>query len=98
MLMGELGFRRMCQARDLLRELRDPTPSVDEIARAVGSSPFHFIRQFDAVFGATPHQYRLRARLDEARSLLAAGELSVTDVCLELGFSSLGSFSAMFSQ
>ena len=61
-------------------------------------SPFHFIRQFEAVFGVTPHQYRIDARLDAAKRLLAAGQHSVTDVCMEVGFSSLGSFSALFTR
>lgn len=61
-------------------------------------SPFHFIRQFEAVFGVTPHQFRIQRRLDLARQLLAAGNHSVTDVCMEVGFSSLGSFSALFAR
>src|SRR5262249_52451710 len=63
----------------------------------VGVSPFHFIRQFEAVFGVTPHQFRIDARLDEAKRLLAAGR-SVTDVCMETGWSSVGSFSALFTR
>lgn len=88
----------MCRARDLLREIREPSPSIAELAREVRISPFHFIRQFEAVFGVTPHQFRIRTRLDAARHLLAAGRHSVTDVCLEVGFSSLGSFSTLFTQ
>jgi hypothetical protein len=61
-------------------------------------SPYHFIRQFQAVFGETPHQYRLRARLDRAKYLLAVTDASVTDVCFEVGFSSLGSFSDWFAR
>jgi AraC-like DNA-binding protein len=61
-------------------------------------SPFHFIRQFEAVFGVTPHQFRIRTRIDAAKHLLALGNHSVTDVCMEVGFSSLGSFSALFTR
>ena len=61
-------------------------------------SPFHFIRQFEALFGVTPHQYRIRARLDRAKLLLASREWSVTNTCFEVGFSSLGSFSALFTR
>jgi AraC-like DNA-binding protein len=60
-------------------------------------SPFHFIRQFEAVFGVTPHQFRIQARLDLAKRLLALSDYSVTDVCMEVGFSSLGSFSTLFT-
>jgi AraC-like DNA-binding protein len=69
-----------------------------DLARELHISPFHFIRQFEAVFGLTPHQFRIQARLDRARHLLAMGEHSVTDVCMEVGFSSLGSFSSLFAR
>jgi AraC-like DNA-binding protein len=98
MLLRHEGFRRLCRARDLLRELREPSPSIAALAREVQISPFHFIRQFEAVFGVTPHQFRIQIRLDAAKQLLATGHHSVTDVCMEVGFSSLGSFSALFAQ
>lgn len=98
MLLRHEGFRRLCRARDLLREPREPSPSIVDLAREVQISPFHFIRQFDAVFGVTPHQFRIQARLDAAKHLLAAGQHSVTDVCMEVGFSSLGSFSSLFTE
>ena len=61
-------------------------------------SPFHFIRRFEALFGVTPHQFRIQSRLDEAKLLLAKGQHSVTEVCMEVGFSSLGSFSDLFTR
>jgi len=98
MVLRHAGFRRLCLARDLLREQREPTRSIAELAREVQISPFHFIRQFEAVFGVTPHQFRIQGRLDVAKHLLATGQYSVTDVCMEVGFSSLGSFSALFAR
>lgn len=98
MLLRHEGFRRLCLARDLLREVREPSPTIEALAREVDMSPFHFMRQFEAVFGLTPHQFRIQARLDAAKDLLARGDHSVTDVCLEVGFSSLGSFSALFAR
>ena len=98
MLLRHEGFRRLCRARDLLRELREPSPSIADRAREVQISPFHFIRQFEAVFGVTPHQFRIQTRLDAAKHLLAMGHHSVTDVCMDVGFSSLGSFSALFTR
>jgi len=97
MLVDRATLRRLCQARDLLAE-DDANRSIADVARAVAISPFHFIRQFEAVFGVTPHQYRIRARLERAKLLLARGQHSVTDVCLEVGFSSLGSFSSLFAR
>src|SRR5262252_6086437 len=98
MLIRPEVFDRLCRARRALAEIPEEPPSVAEVARQARISPFHFIRQFDAVFGSTPHQLRIQARLERARRLLAAGELSVTDVCMEVGFSSLGSFSDLFTR
>lgn len=89
-------FRRLCRARSLLREAREEPITVEAAAHTVLISPFHFIRRFREVFGETPSQYRARERVELARRLLAGGELSVTEVCLEVGFTSLGSFSALF--
>jgi AraC-like DNA-binding protein len=98
MLLRHEGFRRLCRARDLLRETNHPSPTIEQLAREVRISPFHFIRQFEAVFGVTPHQFRIASRIELAKALLARGEHSVTDVCMEVGFSSLGSFSTLFAQ
>ena len=98
MLIRHKEFRRLCLARTLLREMRQPAPSIEALAREVQISPFHFMRQFEAVFGLTPHQYRIQTRLDAAKDLLARGQHSVTDVCFEVGFSSLGSFSTLFAR
>ena len=98
MLLRHEGFRRLCRARDLLQQLDDPAPTIEQLAAELKISPFHFIRQFEAVFGVTPHQYRIRARLDHAKHLLAAGTRSVTDVCMEVGFSSVGTFSTLFTR
>ncbi|WP_437498582.1 helix-turn-helix transcriptional regulator [Sorangium sp. So ce1099] len=98
MLLGRDALRNLCRARELLSEVHESRLSIEDVARAAAISPYHFIRQFEAVFGVTPHQYRIRRRLDLAKQLLAAGQHSVTDVCMEVGFSSLGSFSALFAQ
>ena len=92
------AFGRLCRARDMLRETHDERLSVDVVARAAGVSRFHFIRLFRAMFGETPHQFRIRARLDRAKHLLAISDYSVTDVCMEVGFASLGSFSDLFAR
>jgi AraC-like DNA-binding protein len=89
---------RLCRSRELLRESLDAALGIHEVARRAGMSEHHFIRRFAALFGVTPHQYRLQARLDRAKQLLAMGELSVTQVCMSVGFSSLGSFSDLFAR
>jgi AraC-like DNA-binding protein len=89
---------RLCEARDLLRDCEDEPYSVSVVARASGLTCFHFIRLFKAIFGETPHQYRSRAQIERAKHLLIVTDLSITDICMSVGFSSLGSFSALFSR
>jgi len=95
--MKSNAFRRLCRARDLLADVQLPNVSIGAAAREASLSSFHFIRSFEAAFGETPHQFRTRERLVTAQRLLARGQ-SVTDVCLDVGFSSLGSFSSLFAR
>ncbi|WP_395644686.1 helix-turn-helix transcriptional regulator [Terricaulis sp.] len=97
-MLSRDAFFRLCRARDRLRDLDGGQPPVSEVARAAGLSEAHFIRLFGALFGESPHQCRIAARLDRARALLAGGEATVTMICFEVGFSSLGGFSALFSE
>jgi AraC-like DNA-binding protein len=92
------AFQRLCHARGALRDIPEQPVSIRTIARDARMSPFHFIRRFQALFGETPHQTRIRFRLDRAKELLALGDRSVTDVCLDVGFTSLGSFSHLFAR
>jgi len=87
---------RLCRARDLLRDWEEEPLSISAVARASGLTRFHFIRVFKALFGETPHQYRLQAQIEKAKHLLILTDLSITDVCMAVGFSSLGSFSTLF--
>src|SRR5687767_15142036 len=89
---------RLCRSRELLRQSLGGTLGLADVAHHSGMSEYHFIRQFAALFGVTPHQYRLQARLERAKQLLAGGEHSVTEVCMAVGFSSLGSFSDLFTR
>jgi AraC-like DNA-binding protein len=97
-MLSPAAFDSLCRARDLLGRACDRPLSIREVAKRAGVSPFHFIRQFQALFGETPHQFRIRARLNRAKQLLATSDCSVTDVCMEVGFSSLGSFSDLFAR
>ena len=92
------NFAHLRRARDLMdREYARPL-DVSALARAALMSPAHFSRQFRAAYGETPHAYLMTRRIERARALLRLGELSVTDVCVAVGFSSLGSFSARFTE
>lgn len=61
-------------------------------------STAHFSRQFHATYGETPYSYLMTRRIERAKALLRSGELTVTEVCLAVGCTSLGSFSARFTQ
>jgi AraC-like DNA-binding protein len=98
MLLTRDVFRGLCRARDILGDCPENAPSIRDVASEIDISPFHFIRQFEALFGATPHQFRIARRIDHAKRLLQSGDLSVTAICMEVGFSSLGSFSDTFSR
>ena len=90
------SFARLCLARERLRASERVPLAL--VAREARLSTGELIRRFTALFGETPHQYRLRERLERAKKLLASSERSVTEVCMDVGFSSVGSFSAWFAR
>ncbi|WP_378734253.1 helix-turn-helix transcriptional regulator [Nocardia brasiliensis] len=86
------------RARDLAdRQYADPL-RLDELATAAGVSKYHFLRAFAAVYGLTPAAYLAERRIERAQDLLRATNLTVTEVCMLVGYSSLGSFSSKFRQ
>jgi len=85
-------------AKDLMdRSYAEPL-DLDAIATAAGYSRFHFVRAFRDAYGRTPRDYLSARRLERARELLRNANLTVTEVCFLVGFSSLGSFSALFKK
>src|ERR1700729_2307971 len=96
MEIAELAHLR--RARDLLeREYARPL-NVPAMARAALMSPSLFSRRFREAYGETPYAYLQARRVERAMGLLREGGLSVTDVCLAVGFTSLGSFSSTFTR
>src|SRR4029078_12249062 len=71
---------------------------VDAPARTALMSTAHFSRQFRAAYGETPYSYLMTRRIARAQALLRRGDMSVTEVCMDVGCTSLGSFSARFTQ
>jgi AraC-like DNA-binding protein len=91
-------LKHLRRARDLIdREYARPL-DVPALARAAYMSPGHFSRQFRAAYGETPYSYLMTRRIERAKTLLRRGDLSVTDVCMAVGCTSLGSFSARFTE
>lgn len=88
--------RRLRRARDFVDSALDQNLDLAVVSRVACLSPYHFHRLFKAVFGETLHAYVVRRRLECARRLLGRPDHPVTAVCLEAGFESLGSFSALF--
>lgn len=86
------------RARDLMdRRFAEPI-DLDAMARAAGYSRYHFVRAFRAAYGETPRGYLTRRRIERAQDLLRSANLTVTEICHLTGFSSLGSFSARFTE
>jgi AraC-like DNA-binding protein len=91
-------LKHLRRARDLMdREYARPL-DVPAMARAAFMSPAHFSRQFRAAYGETPYSYLMTRRIERAKLLLRRGDVSVTDVCMAVGCTSLGSFSARFTE
>ena len=88
--------RRMLRARDAMDRAYAEPLDIRALARIASVSEAHFIRTFRDTFGETPHRYLQRRRVERAMYLLRATERSVTDVCLDVGFNSLGTFSRSF--
>jgi transcriptional regulator GlxA family with amidase domain len=90
--------RRLLRARDAMDRTYAQPLDVAELARIAHVSEAHFIRTFRATFGETPHRYLQRRRVERAMFLLWQTDRSVTDICLDVGFTSLGTFSRTFRE
>jgi AraC-like DNA-binding protein len=91
-------LRRLRRARDRMdREYAQPL-NVPALARTALMSPGHFSRRFRDVYSETPYSYLMTRRIERAKALLRRGDLTVTDVCFAVGCTSLGSFSARFTE
>ena len=89
-------LQRLGRARDFIDHCYDHPLSLDQISEKACFSRYHFLRLFRQAFNKTPHQYLIERRIEKAKELLGSDELRVTDVCFEVGFQSLGSFSTLF--
>ncbi|HST56086.1 MAG TPA: AraC family transcriptional regulator [Solirubrobacteraceae bacterium] len=95
---AEESNRRLLRARDAMdRDYAQPL-DVASVAKIAHVAEAHFIRTFGATFGETPHRYLQRRRVERAMSLLRETDRSVTEICVDVGFTSLGSFSRTFCE
>ena len=96
--LGLDTYKRLRRARAFIDDCYDQPLDLDQISREACLSRYHFLRLFRQTFDRTPHQYLTERRIQKAKELLTSTRLSVTDVCFEVGFESLGSFSTLFTR
>jgi AraC-like DNA-binding protein len=92
----EESNRRMLRTRDAMDRCYAQPLDIPALARIADVSEAHFIRTFRATFGETPHRYLQRRRIERSMSMLRETDSSVTEICLDVGFGSLGTFSRTF--
>lgn len=90
--------RRLLRTRDLIDRCYADALDIEALARSAHLSRAHFIRSFRSTFGETPHRYLQRRRIERAMALLRESDRPVTEICLDVGFASLGSFSKTFAE
>lgn len=90
--------RRLLRARDLMDRDYWRGLDIDSLADVALMSPAHFIRSFKNAFGETPHRYLQRRRVERAMYMLRTTDRSITEICMSVGFSSLGTFSRTFTE
>jgi AraC-like DNA-binding protein len=88
--------RRMLRARDAIDRTYAEALNIEALASVASVSEAHFIRTFRSTFGETPHRYLQRRRVERAMFLLRETGRTVTEICLDVGFTSLGTFSRTF--
>jgi AraC-like DNA-binding protein len=96
--MDRADLVRLRRARDRMDRDYALALDVSALARDALMSLGHFQRSFRAAFGETPYSYLMTRRIERAKALLRRGDLTVTDVCMAVGCSSLGSFSSRFTE
>jgi transcriptional regulator GlxA family with amidase domain len=94
----EESNRRMLRAKDAMDRAYTQPLDIPTLAGLAHVSEAHFIRTFRATFGETPHRYLQRRRVERAMFMLRDTDRSVTEICIEVGFTSLGTFSRTFRE
>ncbi len=90
--------RRLLRARDAIDRAYAEPLDIPHLSQLAHVSEAHFIRTFRSTFGETPHRYLQRRRVERAMFLLNQTDRTITDICLDVGFASLGTFSRTFSE
>src|SRR5262245_15155705 len=91
-------LRHLRRARDHMDRHYQSPLDLDQVAGVAGVSKYHLVRSFEATYGETPMRYLTRRRIERAQDLLRFANLTVTEICMLVGFASRGSFSSRFAQ
>ncbi len=94
--MGLNPYKPVHLARVLLDRRYNAPITIEDLSREVALSPYYLIRSFRRAYKQTPHQYLVARRIAKAKELLRNSDLSITEICMAVGFESLGSFSTLF--
>lgn len=89
-------FERLSIGRDYIANNYQAPLSLSGIAKSSYMSPYHFLRVFKNTYGETPNEFLIRLRVEQAKKMLITGNYSVSEICEEVGYTSLGSFSSLF--
>mgnify|MGYP001548091072 CR=1 FL=1 len=89
-------YKKICGGRDYIADHYPDRFDLADVARRSHMSRYHFIRVFTRTFGETPYTFLIRLRIEKAKQLLISGDASIGEVCEQVGYQSLGSFSSLF--
>ncbi|MDQ3911391.1 MAG: AraC family transcriptional regulator [Actinomycetota bacterium] len=98
LVMNPQTYRSLASARDFIRHAYGQQIGLSDISAQANLSPYRFLRVHKLTYGETPHEFLTRLRIERAKILLSRGSHNVTEACFEVGFLSLGSFSALFRE
>ncbi|MEZ0324998.1 MAG: helix-turn-helix domain-containing protein [Fimbriimonas sp.] len=96
--MDHETFVWLARSRSWLAEHFDERVRLEMAAQEAYMSPFHYHRLFSRAFSETPHEFVTRLRLEHAKKLIRSSDLTISEICMEVGYGSLGTFSSMFSR
>ena len=94
--MSIQSHKQVRLARLMLDKSYNAPITIEDLSHEVALSPYYLIRKFRRIYKQTPHQYLMRLRIARAKELLRNSDLSITEICMAVGYESLGSFSSLF--
>lgn len=97
-MIRHFQYKKICSGRDYLQEHYTDSFSLSKVAEYSCMSQYHFSRVFTHVFGEPPNTFVARLRIEKAKTMLITENFSISEICAEVGYSSVGSFSSLFRE